>query len=42
MSKMKIKTTINRKVENIIHSIGFMLIIALLIYVTFGDILRLF
>ena len=33
---------VSKKVENIIHSIGFMLIIALLIYVTFNDILRLF
>ena len=32
---------VSRKVENIIHSIGFMLIIGLLIYVTFNDILRL-
>ncbi len=33
---------VSKKVENIIHTIGFMLIIALLIYVTFNDILRLF
>lgn len=33
---------VSKKVENIIHSIGFMLIIGLLIYVTFNDILRLF
>ena len=33
---------VSKKVENIIHSIGFMLIIALLIYVTFNDIIRLF
>ena len=33
---------VSKKVENIIHSIGFFLIIALLIYVTFNDILRLF
>lgn len=33
---------VSRKVENTIHSIGFMLIIGLLIYVTFNDILRLF
>ena len=32
---------VSKKVENIIHSIGFFLIIALLIYVTFNDILRL-
>jgi len=32
---------VSKKVENIIHTIGFMLIILLLIYVTFGDILRL-
>ncbi len=36
------KKPVSKKVENIIHSIGFMLIIALLIYVTFNDILRLF
>jgi len=33
---------VSKKVENIVHSVGFMLIIALLIYVTFNDILRLF
>ena len=33
---------VSKRVENIIHSIGFMLIIGLLIYVTFNDILRLF
>jgi len=33
---------VSKKVENIIHSIGFFLIIGLLIYVTFNDILRLF
>ena len=33
---------VSKKVENIIHSIGFMLIIGLLIFVTFNDILRLF
>lgn len=33
---------VSKKVENIIHSIGFILIILLLIYVTFNDILRLF
>ena len=33
---------VSKKIENIIHSIGFFLIIALLIYVTFNDILRLF
>lgn len=33
---------VSKKVENIVHSIGFFLIIALLIYVTFNDILRLF
>jgi regulator of sigma E protease len=32
---------VSKKVENIIHSIGFMLIIGLLIFVTFNDILRL-
>ena len=36
------KKPVSKKVENMIHSIGFMLIIALLIYVTFNDILRLF
>ena len=33
---------VSKKVENMIHTIGFMLIIGLLIYVTFNDILRLF
>ena len=33
---------ISKKVEGIIHSIGFFLIIGLLIFVTFNDILRLF
>jgi regulator of sigma E protease len=33
---------VSKKVENIIHSIGFILIIGLLIFVTFNDILRLF
>ena len=33
---------VSKKVENIIHSIGFFLIIGLLIFVTFNDILRLF
>ena len=33
---------VSKKVENIIHTIGFGLIILLLIYVTFNDILRLF
>ena len=36
------KKPVSKKVENIIHSIGFMLIIGLLIYVTFNDILRIF
>ena len=36
------KKPVSKRVENIIHSIGFMLIIALLIYVTFNDVLRLF
>ena len=36
------KKPVSKKVENMIHSIGFMLIIGLLIYVTFNDILRLF
>lgn len=39
----KIKgSKVNPKVENIIHSIGFILLILLMIYVTFNDILRLF
>ncbi len=33
---------VNPKVENIIHSIGFILLILLMVYVTFNDILRLF
>ena len=33
---------VSKKVENIIHSIGFMLIIGLLIFVSINDILRLF
>ena len=33
---------VSKNVENIIHSIGFFLILALLVYVTFNDILRLF
>ena len=33
---------ISRKIENMIHTIGFMLIIGLMIYVTFNDIIRLF
>lgn len=33
---------VSKKVENIVHSIGFFLIIGLLIYVTFNDILRMF
>ena len=36
------KKPVSKKTENIIHSIGFMLIIGLLIYVTFNDILRIF
>ena len=35
------KKPVSKDVENIIHTIGFMLIIALLIYVTFNDIIRL-
>lgn len=39
----KIKgSPVNPKVENIIHSIGFILLILLMIYVTFNDILKLF
>lgn len=33
---------VSKKVENTIHTIGFMIIIGLLIFVTFNDILRLF
>ena len=33
---------ISKKIENTIHMIGFILIIALMIYVTFNDIIRLF
>ena len=33
---------VSKRVEGIIHSIGFFLILALLVYVTFNDILRLF
>ena len=36
------KKPVSGKVENIIHTIGFMLIIGLLIYVTINDIIRLF
>ena len=36
------KKPVSKKVENIIHTVGFFLIIGLLIYVTFNDILRLF
>lgn len=36
------KKPVSKNVENTIHSIGFMLIIALLIYVTFNDIIKLF
>lgn len=36
------KKPVSKKTENLIHSIGFMLIIALLIYVTFNDVIRLF
>ena len=39
----KIKgSPVSSKVENIIHSIGFILLMLLLLYVTFNDILRLF
>lgn len=39
----KIKgSPINPKVENMIHSIGFILLMILMIYITFNDILRLF
>ncbi len=33
---------VNPKVENVIHSVGFILLILLMIYVTFNDIIRLF
>ena len=33
---------VSKRVENIIHSVGFFLIIALLLYVTFNDVLKLF
>ena len=36
------KKPVSKKAENIIHTIGFMLIIGLLIYVSFNDIVRLF
>jgi regulator of sigma E protease len=36
------KKPVSKKVENIIHTIGFALIMLLLIYVTFNDVLRLF
>ena len=36
------KKPVSKKTENIIHTIGFMLIIGLLIYVTFNDLIRLF
>lgn len=39
----KIKgSPVNPKVENVIHSIGFILLMLLMVYVTFNDILRLF
>lgn len=39
----KIKgSPVNSKVENIIHTVGFILIILLIVYVTFNDILKLF
>ena len=39
----KIKgSPVSSKVENIIHSVGFILLMLLLLYVTFNDILRLF
>lgn len=39
----KIKgSPVNPKVENIIHSIGFILLILLLLFITFNDVLRLF
>ena len=39
----KIKgTKVNPKIENTIHTIGFMLLMVLMIYVTYHDILRIF
>ena len=39
----KIKgSPVNPKIENMLHTIGFILLIALMLYVTFNDILRLF
>ena len=39
----KIKgSPVNPKVENTIHTIGFVLIMILMVYITFNDILRLF
>lgn len=39
----KIKgSPVNPKVENIIHTVGFVLILLLMLYITFNDILRLF
>lgn len=39
----KIKgSKVNPKIENVIHSIGFILLMALMIYVTYNDILRVF
>ena len=39
----KIKgSPINPKVENMIHSIGFILLMILMVYITFNDILKLF
>ena len=36
------KKPVSKKTENIIHSIGFILILGLLVYVTFNDVIRLF
>ena len=39
----KIKgSPVNAKTENIIHSIGFLLLMLLMLYITFNDIFRLF
>jgi len=39
----KIKgSPINPKIENIIHNVGFILLMALMIYITFHDIIKLF
>ena len=37
-----IRKPVPTKVENVVHSVGFLLLLALMIYVTFNDVLRLF